>query len=150
MSLKTQIDADIKDAMRAKDKEALRALRAIKSLIILEETKEGKTGDLSEDDEIQLLSKAAKQRRESARIFHEQNRADLAKNEEDEIAVIEKYLPQQLSEDELSAKLKEIIEQVGASSPKDMGKVMGTASKALAGQADGKAIASIVKSLLAN
>lgn len=150
MSLKTQIDADIKDAMRAKDKEALRALRAIKSLILLEETKEGRSGELGEKEEVQLLSKAAKQRRESARIYHEQGRPELAKNEEDEIAIIEKYLPKQLSEDELSAKLKEIIEQVGAASPKDMGKVMGAASKALAGQADGKAIASMVKTLLAN
>jgi uncharacterized protein YqeY len=150
MSLKTQIDADIKDAMRAKDKEALRALRAIKSLILLEETKEGSSGELGEKEEIQLLSKAAKQRRESARIYHEQGRPELAKNEEDEIAIIEKYLPKQLSEDELSAKLKDIIQQVGAESPKDMGKVMGAASKALAGQADGKAIASMVKTLLAN
>ena len=150
MSLKTQIDADIKNAMKAKDKEALRALRAIKSLILLEETKGGKSGELGEENEIQILSKAAKQRRESARIYHEQNRADLAKNEEEEIAIIEKYLPQQLSEEELATKLKEIIQQVGASSPKDMGKVRGAASKSLAGQADGKAIANMVKSLLTN
>jgi len=150
MSLKSQIDTDIKEAMKSKDKEALRALRAIKSLIMLEETKDGNSGDLSEAEEIQLLSKAAKQRRESARIYHEQDRAELAKNEEDEIKVIERYLPKQLSEDELKAKLSEIISQVGATGPKDMGKVMGNASKALAGQADGKAIANMVKTLLAN
>lgn len=150
MSLKSQIDTDIKEAMKAKDKEALRALRAIKSLIMLEETKDGSSGGLNEAAEIQLLSKAAKQRRESARIYHEQDRADLAKNEEDEIAIIEKYLPTQLSEEELKSKLTEIISQVGATGPKDMGKVMGNASKALAGQADGKAIANMVKALLAN
>ncbi|HAS42317.1 MAG TPA: glutamyl-tRNA amidotransferase [Microscillaceae bacterium] len=150
MSLKSQIDTDIKEAMKSKDKDALRALRAIKSLIMLEETKDGNSGALSEADEIQLLSKAAKQRRESARIYHEQDRAELAKNEEDEIKVIEKYLPKQLSEDELKEKLNEIISQVGATGPKDMGKVMGNASKALAGQADGKAIANMVKTLLAN
>lgn len=150
MSLKSQIDTDIKEAMKSKDKEALRALRAIKSLIMLEETKDGSSGELTEAAEIQLLSKAAKQRRESARIYHEQDRADLAKNEEDEIAVIEKYLPKQLLEEELKGKLTEIISQVGATGPKDMGKVMGSASKALAGQADGKAIANMVKTLLAN
>lgn len=150
MSLKTQIDADIKDAMRAKDKDALLALRAIKSMILLEETKEGSNGALKEADEIQLLSKAAKQRRESARIYREQGRDELATKEEDEVAVIEKYLPKQLSEEELSEKLKSIISQVGASGPKDMGKVMGAASKALAGQADGKAIANMVKTLLTN
>ncbi|OJJ16669.1 glutamyl-tRNA amidotransferase [marine bacterium AO1-C] len=150
MSLKSQIDTDIKEAMKSKDKDALRALRAIKSLIMLEETKEGNSGSLSESDEIQLLSKAAKQRRESARIYHEQDRADLAKNEEDELKIIEKYLPKQLSEDQLKEKLNEIISQVGATGPKDMGKVMGNASKALAGQADGKAIANMVKTLLAD
>lgn len=150
MSLKSQIDSDIKEAMKSKDKDALRALRAIKSLIMLEETKGGDSGDLSEADEIQILSKAAKQRRESARIYHEQGRAELAKNEEDEIKVIEKYLPKQLSEDELKEKLSEIINQVGATGPKDMGKVMGSASKALAGKADGKAIANMVKTLLAS
>lgn len=148
MSLKKTIEGDIKKAMLAKDKERLRALRAIKSLIMLEETKEGSGGDLSEGDEIKLLSKAAKQRRDSATVFQEQNRDDLAQKELEELAVIEEFLPKQLSEEELTTKLEEIITRVGASSPADMGKVMGTATKELAGQADGKIISKVVKSLL--
>lgn len=149
MSLKQQMDSDIKDAMRAKDKDSLKALRAIKSLILLEETKEGREpGDLSEEEEIKLLSKAAKQRRDSAEIYKEQSREDLAENELKELTVIEKYLPKQLSEEELRATLKEIITEVGATTPKDMGKVMGVATKKLAGQADGKVISGMVKELL--
>ncbi|TAF66500.1 MAG: GatB/YqeY domain-containing protein [Cytophagales bacterium] len=147
-SLKTQIEQEIKTAMLAQDKDSLRALRAIKSLILLEETKEGSSGVLSTDDEIRLLTKAAKQRRESAEIFKQQNREDLAKVELDELVVIEKYLPKQLSEAEVRAKLQEIIAQVGATKPADMGKVMGVATKALAGQADGKIISTLVKELL--
>jgi uncharacterized protein YqeY len=148
-TLKTQVEADIKKAMLAKDKDALKALRAIKSLILLEETKEGGTGELTAEDEIKLLNKAAKQRRESAEIFRQQNRIDLAEAEEAELKIIEQYLPQQLSEDELKTVIQTIITQVGATSPADMGKVMGVATKQLAGQADGKLIASTVKSLLA-
>lgn len=148
MSLKQQIDADIKDAMRAKDQDKLRALRAVKSLILLEETKEGQIGELKSEDETKILTKAVKQRKDSAEIFRTQNRADLLATEESEIAVIEKYLPQQLTDDELTAKLEDIIIQVGASAPSDMGKVMGVASKELAGLAEGKAISAKVKSLL--
>jgi len=148
MSLKQQIDADIKDAMRAKDQDKLRALRAVKSLILLEETKEGQIGELKPEDETKILTKAVKQRKDSANIYRTQNRADLLATEEAEIAVIEKYLPQQLTDDELTEKLEDIIIRVGASAPSDMGKVMGVASKELAGQAEGKAISAKVKSLL--
>ncbi len=149
MSLKQQIDSDIKDAMRAKDQDRLRALRAIKSMILLEETKEGASADgLSAEEEIKLLSKAVKQRKDSADIYRQQNREDLLATEEAEIGFIETYLPQQLTEDELKARLQEIITRVGASKPGDMGKVMGIASKELAGIAEGKAISAMVKTLL--
>jgi len=148
MSLKQQIDADIKQAMLAKNQEKLRALRAVKSMILLEETKEGQTGDLKPEDETRILTKAVKQRKDSADIYRQQNRPDLLSVEEAEIAVIEQYLPKQLSEDELKAKLQAIIIRIGASAPSDMGKVMGVATKELAGQADGKAISAAVKVLL--
>ena len=148
MSLKKQIDENIKKAMLAKDQDALRALRAIKSLILIEETKEGGGGELTEDDELKLLMKAAKQRKDSAEIFLTQKREDLAKKELDELAIIEQYLPKQLTEEEVKVKLEEIISRIGASSPADMGKVMGLATKELAGKADGKTISQIVKSLL--
>ncbi len=148
MALKEQIEADIKSAMLSKDKDALRALRAIKSMILLDETKEGSNGTLSADDELKLLTKAAKQRRESADIYKNQNREDLAQNELLELSIIERYLPKQLSEGEVRAKLSEIISRVGATGPGDMGKVMGTATKELAGQADGKVISTLVKELL--
>ncbi len=148
MSLKQRIDDDIKQAMREKNQDTLRALRAIKSLILLEETKEGANATLSADDELKLLTKAAKQRRDSASIYEQQNRPDLLEKELAEIAVIEKYLPQQLTEDEVKAKLQEIISKVGAKAPSDMGKVMGVAMKELAGQADGKLVQTLVKSLL--
>jgi uncharacterized protein YqeY len=149
MSLKSQVESGIKDAMRAKDQDTLRALRAIKSLILLEETKGGTTGELSSDDELKLLTKAAKQRRESADIYKTQNRPDLLEKEEAELAVIERFLPKQLTEDEVKAKLQEIIARVGASGPQDMGKVMGVATKELAGQAEGRVVSTLVKSLLA-
>lgn len=150
MSLKSQVESGIKDAMRAKEADKLRALRAIKSLILLEETKAGGTGgDLSTDEELKLLTKAAKQRRESADIYRTQGREDLLAVEEAELAIIEEFLPKQLTEDEVKAKLKEIIARVGASSPSDMGKVMGVATKELAGQADGRVVSTLVKSLLA-
>ncbi|MEO1652587.1 MAG: GatB/YqeY domain-containing protein [Bacteroidota bacterium] len=148
MSLKTKIDGDIKTAMRAKEKDRLRTLRSIKSLIMLEETKEGAGEGISEAEEIKLLSKAAKQRKEAAEVYQNQDRPELAQKELDELAVIEEYLPKQLSEEELKEKLQAIIQEVGASAPSDMGKVMGRASKELAGQADGKAISQMVKSLL--
>lgn len=134
--------------MLAKDKEVLKALRAIKSMILLAETEKGSSGEISEDAGNKILMKAAKQRKDSAEIYKEQNREDLYAVEMAELAVIEKYLPQQLSVEEVTEKLKEIIAKVGASGPQDMGKVMGMATKALAGQSDGKTISGIVRQLL--
>jgi len=148
MSLKIQIDADIKQAMLAKEKETLNALRAIKSLILLEETK-GTTKDLDAAAEMAVLTRAAKQRRESAELFHQQNRADLAEVEEQQLVIIERYLPKQLTAEELETAVKAIIEQVGAKALSDLGKVMGVASKEFAGKADGKAVSETVKRLLA-
>lgn len=149
MSLKEKINADIKTAMLAKEKETLNALRGIKSMILLEETKEGTTGgELTEAAEITLLNRAAKQRRESATMYREQNRLDLAEVEEIQLAIVEKYLPKQLSVEELETALKAIIEKVGAKSAAEIGKVMGVASKELAGQADGKSISETAKRLL--
>jgi uncharacterized protein YqeY len=148
MSLKETIDADIKAAMLAKNKDELRALRGIKSLILLAETDKGANGEVSAEAEIKILQKAAKQRRESAEVYAAQGRNDLEKIELDELAVIERYLPKQLSEEEITAKLKEIIAQVGAKGPGDMGKVMGAATKAFAGTADNKVVSALVKSLL--
>lgn len=150
MSLKTQIDNDIKAAMLAKNKDELTALRSIKSMILLAETEKGGSGDLAQDIEGKLLMKAAKQRKESAEIFQKEGRDDLAKKELLEYEVISHYLPKQLTEEEISAELKKIIEQVGAKGPQDMGKVMGTATKQLAGKADGKVISELVKKLLAS
>jgi len=140
--------ADLKTAMLAKDEGALRGLRAIKAAIILAKTSEGAGGELKEDDETKLLQKLVKQRKDSLEIFQQQNRADLAKKEEEEIAVIEKFLPKQLDEEALKAALTKIIAETGASSPADIGKVMGAATKQLAGQADGKAISAAAKQLL--
>ncbi|MGY6559342.1 MAG: GatB/YqeY domain-containing protein [Nitritalea sp.] len=148
MSLKQAIESEIKKAMLAKEKDRLRALRAIKSLILLEETKGG-AAEMSEEEELKLLTKAAKQRSDSAAIYTEQGRADLAEVEQAELAVIQEFLPKQLTEEELTEAVSAIIQQVGASGPKDMGKVMGAASKALAGKAEGKLISEKVKSLLA-
>ncbi|MGC4023276.1 MAG: GatB/YqeY domain-containing protein [Cyclobacteriaceae bacterium] len=149
MSLKQKIDSDIKSAMLAKNKEELEALRSIKSMILLEETKGG-SGDVTAEAENKLLMKAAKQRKESAEIFQKENRDDLAKRELFQFEIISRYLPKQLSNDEIEAALKNIIAQVGAKGPQDMGKVMGTATKQLAGQADGKVISELVKKLLAS
>ncbi|WP_421874918.1 GatB/YqeY domain-containing protein [Marinoscillum sp.] len=148
MSLKSKIEAEIKQAMLNKQKERLTPLRAIKSLILLAETEKGGGDGLSEDAELKLLTKAAKQRKDSLEIFKEQGRDDLAAKEQSELDVIEEFLPKQLSEAELEAELKSIISQVGASGPQDMGKVMGAATKNLAGRADGKAISIKVKELL--
>ena len=149
MSLKQQIDGDIKAAMLAKEKDKLRALRAIKSMILLAETEKGGGDGLSEDAELKLLTKAAKQRKDSYDLYVEQGRDDLATVEKDELDIISNYLPKQLSQEELNAELEKIIAQVGATGPQDMGKVMGMATKALAGKSDGKAISMQVKSLLA-
>ncbi|MFM8740406.1 MAG: GatB/YqeY domain-containing protein [Cytophagales bacterium] len=150
MSLKLQIDNDIKRAMLAKNKEELEALRSIKSMILLAETDKGASGDIAADTENKILMKAAKQRKESAEIFQKEGRTDLAEKENFQLEVISRYLPKQLSEAGVEAELKKIIEQVGAKSPQDMGKVMGTATKALAGKADGKLISELVKKLLAS
>ena len=149
MALKEQIEADIKKAMLAKQQVELMALRSIKSLILLAETEKGAKEELDSDTEIKLLTKAAKQRRESAEIFGQQGRTDLQEKEVAELEVIERYLPKQLTAEELDVKIKGFIQQVGASSAADMGKVMGIASKTLAGLADGKAISETVKRLLA-
>jgi uncharacterized protein len=149
MSLKTTIDNDIKKAMLAKNKEELEALRSIKSMILLAETeKGGSAADLASDVENKLLMKAAKQRKESAEIFQKEGRQDLAQRENFQLEIISRYLPKQLSEAEVAAALKTIIAQLGASGPQDMGKVMGTATKSLAGKADGKMISELVKKLL--
>lgn len=148
MSLEQKIMSELKTAMLAKDEAALRSLRAIKAAILLVKTSEGGGGEMKEEDEIKLLQKLVKQRKDSLEIFEQQNRPDLARKEKEEIAVIEKFLPQQLSPDELKAELTQIIAEVGASSPADLGKVMGIASKKFAGRADGKTISSLTKELL--
>ncbi len=135
-------------AMRAQNKDEIRALRGIKSMILLSETEKGATGELSEDAEIKLLSKAVKQRRDSAQLYADQGREDLARVERAELEIISKYLPEQLSEEELTEQLIQIIAQVGAVGPQDMGKVMGAANKALKGKADGSTMAKVVKTLL--
>ena len=146
--LEEKIQQDIKAAMLAKDTVALASVRAIKAAILLAKTAEG--GKPVDDNEIiKIIQKLVKQRKESAEIYSQQNRPELAENELAEAAVMEKYLPKQLSEAEIEAKVKEIIAQVGATSMADMGKVMGTATKALAGAADGKVISALVRKLLA-
>ncbi|MEO5594841.1 MAG: GatB/YqeY domain-containing protein [Chitinophagaceae bacterium] len=149
MSLEQKVMADMKDAMKAKDEAGLRGLRAIKAAIIIAKTAEGAGGELKEEDEPKLLQKLVKQRKDSLQIYQQQKREDLAKKEEEEIAVIEKFLPKQLDEAALKQVLAKIIAETGASSVADMGKVMGLATKQLAGQADGKAIGAAVKELLA-
>lgn len=150
MSLKQQIDSDIKTAMLARNKEELEALRSIKSLILLAETEKGGSDEISSDAEKKLLMKAAKQRKESAEIFEGQNRKDLAERELLQLEVINRYLPKQLSEEEVRSALQGIISEVGAQGPQDMGKVMGVASRKLAGQADGKMISEQLKKLLSS
>lgn len=148
MSLEQKIMGELKTAMLAKDEKSLRSLRAIKAAILLAKTSEGSSGDLKEDDEIKLLQKLVKQRKDSLEIFTQQNRTDLAQKEQEEIEIIEKFLPKQLSADEIKAELAIIIGEVGAASPADMGKVMGAATKKLAGKADGKTISALVKEML--
>jgi uncharacterized protein YqeY len=148
MALEAKVMELMKKAMVEKNQGALRALRAIKSAIILAQTEKGATGTLNEEQEMQLINKLLKQRKDSLTIFQQQNRADLAEKEIEEIAVIEQFLPAQLSAEELKKELEAIIAEVGAKDPKDMGKVMG-AAKRLAGKADGRAISEMVKQLLA-
>jgi uncharacterized protein YqeY len=147
--LEQQIQNDLKAAMLAKDKVALASIRGIKAAILLAKTAEGGQKDTIEDAElVKIIQKLVKQRKESAAIYTQQNRPELAENELAEVAVMEKYLPKALSEEEVEAAVREIIAQVGASSMADMGKVMGVATKQLAGQADGRVISGIVKKLL--
>jgi len=148
MSLEQKIMTDLKTAMLAKDEKGLRALRAIKAAILLAKTSEGAGGELKEEDETKLLQKLVKQRKDSLEIYQQQNRSDLAQKEQEEIEVIKKFLPKQLSPDELQLEIKKIIAETGATSPADMGKVMGVAAKRLAGKADGKTISASVKELL--
>lgn len=148
MTLKQQIENDIKEAMRAKNQTELLALRSIKSMILLAETEKGAEGEVADDAVNKILMKAAKQREESAALYKEQKREDLASKEIEELNIIKKYLPEQLSQDEIDSKVEEIIQEVGASSMADMGKVMGKAMKVLGGAADGKAISASVKKRL--
>lgn len=148
MSLKTKVEGEMKTAMKAKDKERLAALRAIKSAILLAETEGGSTGEMDEASEMKLLQRLVKQRRESAAIYTKENRSDLADTELNQAQVIEEFLPKQLTDEELKAALEEIVAEVGATSKKDMGKVMGLATQKFAGQADGKRISALVGSML--
>ena len=147
MTLEERITQDLKTAMKEKDAAAKRGLRAIKQAILLAKT-DGSGKEITEDMEIKMLTKLAKQRKESLEIYVEQGREDLAQTEREELEIIERYLPEQMSEEELTTKIKAIIERVGASSMRDMGKVMGVATKEFAGKADGKLISQIVKNQL--
>ncbi|MDV7187024.1 GatB/YqeY domain-containing protein [Lutibacter sp. TH_r2] len=148
MSLQKKIMDKIKEAMKAKDTVALQSLRAVKSEILLAQTKSGATMDLTEDEELKLLQRLVKQRKDSAAVYKEQGREDLAAPELEQVEIIAQFLPEQLSEDDIKKVVTELINKVGATSMKDMGKVMGMASKQLAGKADGKTISAIVKQLL--
>ncbi|BDQ12614.1 GatB/YqeY domain-containing protein [Sediminibacterium sp. TEGAF015] len=148
MSLEIQVMSVMKDAMKAKDEALLRGLRAIKAEIIKAKTEPGANGQINEEQEQKLLQKLVKQRRDSLEIYQQQNRADLAQKELEEIAVIEKFLPKQLTQEELEAAIAAIITETGATAISDLGKVMGVASKQLAGKAEGKTIAATVKALL--
>lgn len=148
MNLEQRIMPELKAAMLAKDEKTMRSLRAIKAAIIVAKTAEGAGGELKEEDEVKLLQKLVKQRKDSLEIFEKQNRPELAKKEQEEIEVIERFLPKQLTGKELEDEIKVIIAETGANSPADMGKVMGAANKKLAGKADGKTISAVVKDLL--
>ncbi|EIJ39036.1 GatB/YqeY domain-containing protein [Galbibacter orientalis] len=148
MSLQDKVMGEMKAAMKAKDTAALTALRAVKSELLLAQTNAATKEGLSEEEEIKLLQKLVKQRKDSAAIYTEQGRADLAEPEIAEAAIIEKFLPEQLSEDEIAVIVEEVIAKTGAEGMKDMGKVMGMVSKELAGKADGKTISTVVKSKL--
>ena len=148
MTLEEKINSDLKEAMKAKDQTALRGIRAIKSALLLLKT-DGSGEEVTEEKEIKLLQKLVKQRRESLGIFETQGRAELAQTEREEIDIIERYLPQAMSQEALEAVIQTIIAETGATGMKDMGKVMGIATKQLAGQADGSAVSATVKKLLA-
>ena len=148
MAALDNLTTEIKEAMKAKNALALESLRAIKSAVLLQKSEAGASDEMSEDEEIKLLQKLVKQRRDSAAIFREQNRVDLAEPEEAQAEIIVRFLPEQLSEEEVGKVIESIIAQTGASSMKDMGKVMRMASKQLAGKADGKTISTLVKQLL--
>jgi uncharacterized protein YqeY len=148
MSLQASIDQDIKTAMLAKNEAGLRGLRAIKSALLVAKTEKGAAQQLDEATELKVLQKLVKQRKESAAIYQEQNRPDLYQIEAEEISVIEAYLPKALAEEEVTASIRNLINQSGATGMQDMGKVMGLATKTLAGQADGKLISDLVKQLL--
>jgi uncharacterized protein YqeY len=150
MSLQETINNDIKSAMKNKAEAELRALRGVKSALLLAQTEKGASGEVSGEKEIQILQKLVKQRKESLDIYEQQGREDLASVEREEIAIIERYLPAQMGEDELRKVLQDIISATGASGMADMGKVMGTATKQLAGKADGKTISALVRELLAS
>jgi len=149
MTLQDKVMEQLKDAMRAKDALALQALRAIKSALLLEQTSAGASGALAEDVELKLLQRLVKQRKDAAAMYQEQGREDLAATEFQEVAVIERFLPAQLTAEEVAVHIKNIISELGATSIKDMGKVMAAANQSLAGQAEGKLIAEQVKTLLA-
>jgi uncharacterized protein YqeY len=150
MSLAENINNEIKSAMRAKDKVRLETLRSIKSAILLAGTEKGASGEMSADDELKILQKLQKQRKDSLEIYNQQGREDLAVDERDQLAVIESFLPKQMDSNELESYLKALMEKLGAAGPQDIGKVMGVASKELAGKADGKTISAMVKQILAN
>lgn len=150
MSLEQKVMAEMKEAMKAKNEPVLRALRAIKSEIIKAKTEPGAHGEIDESNELKMLQKMMKQRKDSHDIFVQQGREDLAQKEKEEMDVIAKFLPEQMSEEDIKAVVKKAIEDLGATSPADMGKVMGVVTKSLAGKADGKMISEIVKTLLAN
>ncbi|MGZ5247840.1 MAG: GatB/YqeY domain-containing protein [Flavitalea sp.] len=148
MSLEQKIMTDLKAAMLSKDEKTVRSLRAIKAKIIEAKTSTGAAGEVSEEEEIKILQRMVKQRKDSVDIFRQQNREDLASKEVEEIEVIEKFLPKQMDASELKQEIQKIIAEIGAAGPGDMGKVMGAASKQLAGKADGKSISATVKELL--
>ncbi len=148
MSLETEVMSLMKDAMKNKDEAMLRGLRAIKAEIIKAKTDPGANGVISADTEMKLLQKLVKQRKDSLTIFEQQNRPDLASKESEEIAIIEKFLPAQMSEEAVKAAVQSIVTALGATGPQDLGKVMGAATKQLAGQTDGKIISAIAKSIL--
>ena len=149
MRLEESIMSEMKEAMKSKNEALLRGLRAIKAEIIKAKTEPGAGGEIDEATEQKFLQKMMKQRKDSLQIYKDQNRNDLAQKEEEEIAIIEKFLPSQMSADELRSALQQVIAEAGATSPADMGKVMGIAQKKLAGRADGKSISAVVKELLA-
>ena len=148
MALQQEVEQGIKQAMLAKDKDRLRTLRAVKSAILLVNSESGASKELSSDDEMKILTKAAKQRRDSIDVFEKQGRDDLASKEKIELNILEEFLPKQMDESEVEAVLEDLIKEIGASSPADMGKVMGAATKKMAGKADGKLISTLVRKLL--